>query len=123
MGSDALLLGSRACALFVCPPRDTKFERKYRISYYRISADSELYTLLYTVINLSGGGAFRQRQKDILRALINNKYLSKVTRTRTVREIEIVPTPYLLILGGMSSGPGGMASTRGGFYFSLAVRL
>ena len=39
------------------------------------------------------------------------------------REREIVPTPYLLILGGMSSGPGGMASTRGGFYFSLAVRL
>ena len=31
-----------------------------------------------------------------------------------VREREIVPTPYLLILGGMSSGLGGMASTRGG---------
>ena len=31
--------------------------------------------------------------------------------------------PDLLILGGMSSGPGGMASTRGGFYFSLAVRF
>ena len=30
------------------------------------------------------------------------------------REREIVPTPCLLILGGMSSGPGGMASTRGG---------
>ena len=30
------------------------------------------------------------------------------------REREIVPTPYLLILGGMSSGLGRMPSTRGG---------
>jgi hypothetical protein len=49
---------------------------------------------------------------------------SSSSKREREREREMVPTPDLLILGGMSSGPGGMASTRGGFYFfSFAVRF